>query len=172
MAKTKEESSKAKAVKDTKKEKESKKSTKEQDDSDNEGALELDYDLLVSRVSVIAKPLANKKLTKKVLKTVKKAAKAKQIRRGVKEVVKALKKKETGVVIIAGDISPIDVVAHIPVLCEEMSVPYVYVPSKEQLGAAGSTKRPTSVVLVKQNKDIKEAFDETVAEVKALPAPF
>ena len=34
-------------------------------------------------------------------------------------------------VILAGDTSPIDVFSHIPVLCEENQIPYVYVPSKE-----------------------------------------
>ena len=53
------------------------------------------------------------------------AAKAKQIRRGVKEVVKALKKETKGVCVIAGDISPIDVITHVPILCEEANVPYV-----------------------------------------------
>ena len=33
--------------------------------------------------------------------------------------------------IIAGDISPIDVITHIPLLCEENAIPYIYVPSKE-----------------------------------------
>lgn len=33
--------------------------------------------------------------------------------------------------IIAGNISPIDVITHVPVLCEEANIPYVYVPSKE-----------------------------------------
>ena len=32
--------------------------------------------------------------------------------------------------IIAGDISPIDVISHVPVLCEDSKVPYIYVPSK------------------------------------------
>lgn len=41
-----------------------------------------------------------------------------------------------------------DVITHLPVLCEESGVPYVYVPSKEELGTAGQTKRPTSVMLV------------------------
>ena len=116
-------------------------------------------------VSPISNPLAGSKLTKKVLKTIKKASKAKMVRRGVKEarpaaaphaqrrpsraasasaqVVKALKKEEQGVCIIAGDISPIDVIAHVPILCEEKNIPYVYVPSKEELGEASSTKRPT-----------------------------
>lgn len=49
---------------------------------------------------------------------------------------------------LAGDVSPIDVITHLPVLCEESGVPYVFVPSKEALGGAGQTKRPTSVMLV------------------------
>lgn len=35
------------------------------------------------------------------------------------------------VCIIAGNISPIDVVTPLPVLCEDNDVPYIYVPSKE-----------------------------------------
>ena len=41
-----------------------------------------------------------------------------------------------------------DVISHIPVLCEDHGLPYVYVPSRAELGAAGSTKRPTSVVML------------------------
>jgi H/ACA ribonucleoprotein complex subunit 2 len=33
--------------------------------------------------------------------------------------------------VIAGNISPIDVITHVPILCEESNVPYIYVPSKE-----------------------------------------
>ena len=33
--------------------------------------------------------------------------------------------------IIAGDISPIDVVIHLPVMCEDRDIPYIYVPSKD-----------------------------------------
>ena len=35
---------------------------------------------------------------------------------------------------LAGDISPIDVITHVPVLCEDNDIPYVYVPSKEVRG--------------------------------------
>jgi ribosomal protein L7Ae-like RNA K-turn-binding protein len=39
--------------------------------------------------------------------------------------------------ILAGDISPIDVITHIPVVCEDHKVPYVYVPSKEVSSRGG-----------------------------------
>ena len=33
--------------------------------------------------------------------------------------------------ILAGDISPVDVLTHIPIICEDHHIPYIYVPSKE-----------------------------------------
>lgn len=55
-------------------------------------------------------------------------------------------------------------------LCEDADVPYVYVPSKEDLGSAGSTKRPTSVVLVelKKGSDFADAYNEALSEVAGL----
>ncbi|CAG5181396.1 uncharacterized protein ALTATR162_LOCUS9741 [Alternaria atra] len=120
-------------------------------------------------------PLAdNDKEVKKILKTVKKsnisptaAAKSKTLRRGVKEVVKALRKSAassagtlsdpSAIVVIAADISPMDVIAHIPVLCEDHNVPYIYIKSRAQLGEASATKRPTSVVMIGKERMGKKA---------------
>ncbi|KAL3435359.1 50S ribosomal protein L30e-like protein [Aspergillus tetrazonus] len=106
-----------------------------------------------------AKPLLEDKAAKKALKSVKKAAVNKCLKRGVKEVVKALRKSPVpapnesvaipnGVVILAADISPMDVISHIPVLCEDHGIPYVFVTSRAELGNAAATKRPTSVTMV------------------------
>lgn len=49
-----------------------------------------------------------------------------------------------------------DVISHLPVLCEDHDVPYIFVPSRAELGAAGATKRPTSVVLVGKERGGKK----------------
>lgn len=149
-----------------KKDKKDKKRTSEAAEDDEPGSKK------VRLVSPIANPLADKKLTKKVLKTVKAAAGAKLIRRGVKEVVKALKKGEQGLSIIAGDISPIDVICHVPILCEEKNIAYVYVPSKEELGTASLTKRPTSIVLVKLGPDFADSYAECEKDMRAALPKF
>jgi len=123
-------------------------------------------------VSPIANPLADEKLAKKTLKVVKAASEKKLIRRGVKEVVKALKKGEKGLCMIAGDISPVEVIAHVPILCEEKDIAYIYVPSKEELGQASLTKRPTSIVLVKHSADIAEAYGECEKAMRAALPKF
>ena len=99
-------------------------------------------------VSKLAQPLADAKLQKKSFKLVKKSCKYKLVRRGVKEVQKALRKNHKGICLIAGDISPIDVISHLPALCEDKNVPYVFVPSKKALGEAVKSKRATSCLLI------------------------
>jgi len=51
-------------------------------------------------------------------------------------------------VIFAADISPIDVISHLPVQCERKDIAYGFVRSRLELGQAAQTKRPTSVVLI------------------------
>ncbi|KAF2188946.1 L30e-like protein [Zopfia rhizophila CBS 207.26] len=144
-----------------------------------------DVDMEISAPAIhalvpFAFPLAeDTKEVKKILRTVKKSAKAKTLRRGVKEVVKALRKSQTSepsssdisnppsIVIIAADISPMDVISHIPVLCEDHNIPYIYVKSRAELGESSATKRPTSVVMVtkdRSSKKVKEIKEEDVNE--------
>lgn len=73
-----------------------------------------------------------------------------------------------------------DVIAHLPVLCEDHSVPYIYIKSRAALGEASQTKRPTSVVMISKKamsqskKGVKvedvEEFDEAYAELTKLVA--
>ena len=60
------------------------------------------YEERMEAVNSISKPLASKKSTKRAHKLVKKASSAKIIRRGVKEVVKGIRKNEKGICILAG----------------------------------------------------------------------
>lgn len=85
-------------------------------------------------------------------------------------------------VVLAGDISPLDILSHIPVLCEETDNPYIFVTSKDDLGAASSTKRPTSCVMIcpgggkkaagkpedKPKEDYSEDYNAIAKEVKQL----
>lgn len=74
--------------------------------------------------------------------------------------------------VVTGDVSPIDVISHIPIFCEDKKVPYCYVPSRKQLGGASGTKRPTSVVLIERNKEYEELFTRCYTDVDSLPLPI
>ncbi|THG08644.1 hypothetical protein TEA_015514 [Camellia sinensis var. sinensis] len=107
------------------------------------------------------------------------AAEHKCLKRGVKEVVKTIRRGNKGFCVIAGNISPIDVITHLPILCEEADIPYIYVSSKEDLANAGATKRPTCCVLVltkpmkgelgqEQQEKLKADYDQVVSDVSEL----
>ncbi len=98
--------------------------------------------------SPIANPLSNDSLRNKILKLTRHLNREKALRRGVKDVVKAIKKGSKGIVILAADVSPADVISHIPVMCEDAHIPYIFVRSRMELGVAAETKKPTSVVLM------------------------
>ena len=59
-------------------------------------------------------------------------------------------------------------ISHLPIMCEDKGIPYFYVPSKHDLGAAANTKRPTSCVLIADKDSFaeKELFDKLTKEAK------
>lgn len=119
--------------------------------------------------------MAGRKLTKKLFKVIGQAAEAKALRRGIKEVVWSIRKDDKGVVVLAGDVFPVEVYAHIPLLCEEANIPYCFVSRKTDLGASGLTRRPTSVVLVSMSKakgEVMKGLQGVVEEVKAIQNVF
>merc|ERR1711937_103069 len=146
--------------------------TAAQSQHSNLGNMSDDEETPEIEVQPFCTPLADRKLSKKLFKCIKKATKSKQVLRGVKEVVKAVRKGTKGLAVIAGNISPMDVISHLPILCEDKDVPYVYVRAKEELGAAGLTKRPTSCMLiapsVKGSEEEPEGYSELLKKVKKM----
>lgn len=83
-----------------------------------------------------------------------------------------LRKGETGIVIFAGDVTPVDIMCHLPAVCEEKNIPYCYTPSRMDIGAALGVKRGTLMVLIREHDDYKELYDELKQEISNLPVEF
>lgn len=117
--------------------------------------------------------MAPKKLSKKIYKLIKKSSSHKNyIRNGLKIVQKQLRLGEKGLVFFAGDISPIEIMCHLPAVCEEKDIPYCYTPSRKDIGAAMGTMRGCIMVLVKEHDDYKDLYDEVRGEIKLLGHPL
>lgn len=77
------------------------------------------------------------------------ALEVKGVKRGTNETTKAVERGKAKLVYIALNVDPIEIVAHLPLLCKEKGVPYIFVPSKEELGkAAGLNVNAASVAIV------------------------
>jgi len=71
-----------------------------------------------------------------------------KIRKGVNEVTKALERGTAKLVIAAQDVSPKELIMHLPLLAKEKGIAYGEVPAKEELGAAAGLSRPTAAIAI------------------------
>ena len=67
-------------------------------------------------------------LADKALQLVQIAHETGRIRVGTNEVTKSSERAEAKLVVMAEDVDPAEILVHIPMLCEEKRIPYVYVP--------------------------------------------
>ena len=93
-----------------------------------------------------------------------------KIKKGTNETTKAVERGLAKLVLIAEDVDPPEVVMHLPLLCEEKKVPYVYVPSKKRLGeAAGIEVAAASAAIIEPGgaKELVEELTRAYQELKA-----
>jgi len=87
-------------------------------------------------------PLADAELTNSILDLVQQAGQYKQLKKGANEATKTLNRSIAEFIILTADTEPLEILLHLPLLCEEKNVPYVFVPSKAALGRACNVSRP------------------------------
>ncbi|UYP44995.1 50S ribosomal protein L7Ae [Candidatus Lokiarchaeum ossiferum] len=91
-----------------------------------------------------------------------------KVRKGMNESTKAIERGIAKIVIIAGDISPAEIVMHLPKIAQEKKVPYTFVNTKAELGKSAGITIPCSALAV---LDIpKEAEADLKAIVKDVSA--
>jgi len=91
-----------------------------------------------------------------------------KIRKGTNEVTKLVERGEALLVVMAEDVSPPEILMHMPALCEERNVPYAYVPSKTELGNASGLEKPTAAVAIVDAAKGKPALDDLSARLREL----
>ncbi len=93
-----------------------------------------------------------------------------KIRKGTNETTKAVERKQALLVAIAGDVQPQEVILHIPVLCDEKDIPYVFVPHKDELGKAVGLTVPTASAAIVEAGNAKSIIADLAAKLKDLKA--
>ncbi len=93
-----------------------------------------------------------------------------KIKKGTNEVTKAVERGLAKLVLIAEDVDPPEIVAHLPLLCDEKKIPYVYVPSKKKLGEAAGIEVAAASACIIDPGAAKELVDEIIREVNEIRA--
>ncbi|KAL1923451.1 uncharacterized protein VTP21DRAFT_8431 [Calcarisporiella thermophila] len=124
----------------------------------------------MATVNPKAFPLADAKLSNTILDLVQQASHYKQLKKGANEATKTLNRGIAEFIVMAADTDPIEILLHLPLLCEDKNVPYVFVPSKFDLGRACGVSRPVISASVTTNEasDLKPQIQAIKQQIEKL----
>ena len=108
-----------------------------------------------------------KELKERTIEIVEKSVKGK-IKAGLNEVTKAIERGNAKLVVVAEDVSPAELVMHIPILCNEKNTPFSYVATRKDLGEKAGLRMSTSAIAIVESPveaDIKDLAAK-IAELK------
>ena len=90
------------------------------------------------------------------------------IRKGTNETTKSVERGEAKLVFIALDVDPPEIVAHLPLLCKDKKIPYMYISTKENLGKACNLGVKTASCAISNEGESKAKIDNLAARIKEL----
>jgi large subunit ribosomal protein L7Ae len=91
-----------------------------------------------------------------------------KISKGTNEVTKTMERGDAVLVLIAEDIDPPEIAAHMPVLAEEKEIPYVYLPTKDELGEAAGLNVGTASASIIDAGEAEELIKDVAEKVEEL----
>jgi large subunit ribosomal protein L7Ae len=111
-----------------------------------------------------------KELVEAVYEVIRQAKNTGKIRKGTNETTKAIERGQAKLVVIAEDVDPPEVVAHLPLLCEERKVPYLYVPSKMDLGEALGIDVAAASACIVDAGDAQPLIEQIISSLSKIQA--
>ncbi|HLE35486.1 MAG TPA: 50S ribosomal protein L7Ae [Nitrososphaerales archaeon] len=106
-----------------------------------------------------------KDLVNAVYEAVRVAKQSGKVRKGTNETTKAIERGTSKLVVIAEDVEPPEVVAHLPILCEERNSAYVFVPNKQQLGQALGIDVPSAAACIMDAGEAQHILEQIVNSI-------
>ena len=107
-------------------------------------------------------------LVSPILEAVRVAAQTGKVRKGTNEATKAIERGISKLIVIAEDVEPPEVVAHLPLICEEQNAAYAFVPDKQELGKALGIEGTSAAAAILDAGDAQHIIDEVVASIAKI----
>lgn len=112
----------------------------------------------------------SKDLVNAVYEAVRVAKQSGKVRKGTNETTKAIERGVSKLVIIAEDVEPPEVVAHLPILCEERNAAFIFVPSKQQLGASLGIDVGSAAATIIDAGEAQHIVEQVITSISGLKA--
>ncbi len=108
-------------------------------------------------------------LVSPILEALRVAATSGKVKKGTNEATKAIERGTSKLIVIAEDVEPPEVVAHLPILCEEQGAAFVFVPTKQELGSSLGIEITSAAAAILDAGDAQHIVDqiiETIGKIK------
>ena len=109
-----------------------------------------------------------KDLVNAIYEAVRLAKQSGKVRKGTNETTKAIERGNSTLVVIAEDVEPPEVVAHLPILCEDRHAAYIFVPSKQQLGASLGIDVGSAAATIMEAGEAQHIVDEVINSISTV----
>ncbi len=107
-------------------------------------------------------------LVNPILEAVRVAAQSGKVRKGTNEATKAIERGISKLIIIAEDVEPPEVVAHLPIICDEQGAAYAFVPSKQELGKALGIDVTSAAAAILDSGDAQHIVDQVIESISKV----
>ncbi|MGB9986151.1 50S ribosomal protein L7Ae [Salarchaeum japonicum] len=90
------------------------------------------------------------------------------VKKGTNETTKSIERGNADLVFVAEDVSPEEIVLHIPEIADEKGIPYVFVDTQDELGNAAGLEVGSAAAAVVDAGDADEDVEDISAKVEEL----
>ena len=90
------------------------------------------------------------------------------VRKGTNETTKAVERGNADLVLIAEDVSPEEIVMHLPELADEKGIPYVFVETQDEVGVAAGLEVGSAAAAIVDAGDADSQVEDIGSKVEEL----
>ncbi|MFB6133530.1 MAG: 50S ribosomal protein L7Ae [Halanaeroarchaeum sp.] len=91
-----------------------------------------------------------------------------RIKKGTNETTKAIERGNASLVVIAEDVSPEEIVMHLPELADEKGIAYVFVEAQDELGVAAGLEVGSAAAAIVDGGDASDDVEDIASKVEDL----
>ncbi len=91
-----------------------------------------------------------------------------KVKKGSNEATKAVERNIAQLVLIGSDVEPEEIVMHLPPLCEEKQIPFVYISKQNDIGSASGLEVGSAAAAIVKSGKAKDLVDEIAKQIAAL----
>ncbi len=90
------------------------------------------------------------------------------VKKGTNETTKAVERGNAELVLIAEDVSPEEIVMHLPELADEKGIPYVFIQTQDDLGHAAGLEVGSAAAAIVDAGDADDQVEDIATKVEDL----